>query len=237
MTGMPLCCLLVLLAQNVAPAPNSSASDLSAAIELAESGQNAAALVAMQKIAAANPEDHVTRLWIANVHMRMGHPDRAESVYRSVTVEDPRNVDALVGLGTALLHQDRISEALDALTRAEELAPESPDVVRALAGAYQLAGNDRRSISYRQRLVTMSPTTANMMLLEDARRAHGHRIETQAYDEDFTGSTPASARRKRRLIHAIDACLRYRGQFPGIRGDPHRRAGTAATKIRSQRRP
>ena len=202
MTGMPLCCLLVLLAQNVAPAPNSSASDLSAAIALAESGQNAAALAAMQKIAAANPEDHVTRLWIANVHMRMAHPDLAESVYRSVIVEDPRNVDALVGLGTALLHQDRISEALDELRRAEELAPESPNVVGALAGAYQLAGDDRRSISYRQRLVTMSPTTANVMLLEDARRTHGHRIETQAYDEDFTGPTPST--------HASDIAFNFR---------------------------
>src|SRR6185503_4558481 len=51
-------------------------------------------------------------------------------------------------------------------------------------------------------LVTMSPTTANVMLLEDARRAHGHRIETQAYDEDFTGPTPST--------HASDIAINFR---------------------------
>ena len=200
---MLLSLFLLLLAQEVAPAPNAGASsDLSAAIELAQSGQNAEALVAMQKIAAANPEDLLTRLWIANVHMRMGHPELAEPVYRSIAVEDPNNVDAWVGLGTALLHQDRIVEGLDALKRAEEIAPENPGVVGALAAAYQLAGDDRQSIAYRQRLVTMSPTRANVMLLEDARRAHGHRFETQAYDEDFNGPTQST--------RASDIAINYR---------------------------
>jgi YaiO family outer membrane protein len=195
--------LFLLLAQNVAPASNAAAAaDLSAAIELAQSGQNAEALVAMQKIAAANPEDLLTRLWIANVHMRMGHPELAEPVYRSIALEDPDNVDAWVGLGTALLHQDRIVEGLDVLRRAEQIAPENPNVVGALAHAYQLAGDDRRSISYRQRLVTMSPTTTNVMLLEDARRSHGHRIETQAYDEDFSGPTQST--------RASDIAINYR---------------------------
>jgi len=189
---MLLSFLLVLLAQDIAPSPNAAGSDLTAAIELAQSGRNAEALVAMQKIAAANPEDHVTRLWIANLHMRMGHPNLAEAVYHRIVVEDPQNVDAWVGLGNALLHQDRIVEALDALTRSEEIAPENPTVVGALANAYQLAGDDRRSISYRQRLVAMSPTKTNVMLLEDARRAYGHHLETQAYDEDFTGPTQST---------------------------------------------
>ena len=188
---MLLSLFLLLVTQEVAPAPNSaSPSDLSAAIELAQSGQNAEALAAMQKIAAANPEDQLTRLWIANVHMRMGNPELAEPVYRSIAIEDPDNVDAWVGLGTALLHQDRIAEGLDVLRRAEEIAPENPNVVGALAAAYQLTGDDRRSISYRQRLVTMSPTRTNVMLLEDARRAYGHRIEAQGYGEDFSGPTP-----------------------------------------------
>jgi Tfp pilus assembly protein PilF len=199
--GMLLSLFFLLLAQDVAPAPN-AAADLSAAIELAQAGRNAEALVAMQKIAAANPEDHLTRIWIANVHMRMGHPNLAEAVYRGVVLEDPRSVDAWIGLGMALLHQDRITEALEVLARAEEMAPENPNVVSALASGYQLAGDDRRSISYRQRLVAMSPTKANAMLLEDARRTYGHRIETQAYDEDFTGPTQST--------RASDIAINYR---------------------------
>ena len=189
---MLLSFFLLLLAQDVAPPPSAASSDLSAAIELAESGRNAEALTAMQKIAAAHPEDLLARLWLANVHMRMGHPEVAEPVYRSIILEDANNIDAWLGLGSALLHQDRIVESLDALTRAEQIAPENPNVISALASAYQLAGDDRRSISYRQRLLTMSPTRANVMLLEDARRAYGHRIEAQAYDEDFSSPTPST---------------------------------------------
>jgi tetratricopeptide (TPR) repeat protein len=200
---MLLSFFLLLLAQDVAPAQTTAAApDLSAAIQLTESGRNAEALAAMQKIVAANPEDHLARLWIANVHMRMRNPKLAEPVYRSIVVEDPDNVDAWVGLGSALLHQDRIVEALDALTRAEQIAPENPNVVGALASAYQLAGDDRRSISYRQRLLTMSPTPANVRLLEDARRAYDHRIEIQAYDEDFTGPTQST--------RASDVAINYR---------------------------
>jgi len=190
---MLLSLFLLLLAQAAAPAPNAAApSDLSAAIELAKSGRNAEALVAMQKIAAANPEDHLTRLWIANVYMQMGQPEIAEPIYRSITLEDPGNGDAWIGLGTALLHENRVVESLAVLTRAEEIEPESPNVVGALASAYQLAGDDRRAIEYRQRLVTMSPTRSNVMLLEDARRAYGHRIEAQAYDDDFSSPTPST---------------------------------------------
>src|SRR4029453_15726563 len=126
----------------------------------------------------------------------------AEPIYRSIAIEDPDNVDAWVGLGTALLHQARIVKGLDVLRGAEEIAPEKPAVGGALASAYQLAGDDRRSISYRQRLVTMSPTRANVMLLEDARRAHGHRFETQAYDEDFSGPTQST--------RASDIAINYR---------------------------
>ena len=190
---MLLSLFVLLLAQDVAPTQNAAASaDLSAAIELAQSGRNAEALVAMQKIAAANPEDRLTRLWIANVYMRMGQPELAEPIYRSIALEDPRNLDAWIGLGMALLHENRVVESLAALTRAEEISSENPNVAGALASAYQLAGDDRRSIEYRQRLVTMSPTRTNVMLLEDARRAYGHRIEAQAYDEDFSSPTPST---------------------------------------------
>src|SRR5258707_12955713 len=101
--GMLLSVFALLLAQNLAhPAPTAP-PDLPAAIQLAQEGRNAEALAALQKIVAANPEDHTARLWIASVHARMGHPDVAEAVYHSVVLEDPGNVDAWVGLGNVLL--------------------------------------------------------------------------------------------------------------------------------------
>ncbi len=189
---MLLSLFLLLLAQGVAPAINNIAPDLPAAIQLAQEGRNAEALAALQKITAANPNDHLARLWVANVHSRMGHPDLAAAVYHSIVLEDPRNVDAWIGLGNALLHQDEVIDGLDALKRAEQLAPQNLNVVAALASGYQLAGEDAQAIAYRQRLVTISPTPANLLSLQNARREYSNRVEGQTYDEDFNGSTPTT---------------------------------------------
>lgn len=183
---------LLLLAQDVAQAVNNVAPDLPAAIQLAQEGRNAEALAALQKIAAANPNDHLARSWIANLHDRMGHPDLAAAVYHSIVLEDPRNADAWLGLGTALLQRDEVADGLEALRRAEQLTPQNPNVVAALASGYRLAGEDIQSVGYYERLATMSPTPANVLALEDARRGYRNRVESQTYDEQFNGTTPAT---------------------------------------------
>ena len=151
--------------------------------------------MALQKIAASNPDDQLTRLWIASVHDRMGHPDLAEPIYHSIVLEDPRNVDAWIGLGAVLLQQDQIADGIDALKRAEELAPQNPKVLAALGSGYQLAGRSAQSMEYYQRLATTSPTPANMLTAETARREYRHRVESQTYDEQYNGTTPATPRR------------------------------------------
>ena len=66
---MLLSFFLLLLAQGVAqPGPTTVAVDLPSAIQLAQEGHDAEALSALQKIAAVDPNDHLTRLWIANVY-------------------------------------------------------------------------------------------------------------------------------------------------------------------------
>jgi YaiO family outer membrane protein len=183
--------VLLALAQVAAqPVPNASPGDINAAVQLVQEGRNAEALVALQKIAAADPNDHLARLWIASVHARMGHPELAEAVYRSIALEDPTNVDAWVGLGTVLLEQDRVSEGLIALKRAEDLAPQNAAVWSALASGYRLAGEDRQSMAYYERLNTSSPTVSNQLNLENARREYRHRFESQSFGEHYNGSTP-----------------------------------------------
>jgi Tfp pilus assembly protein PilF len=210
---MLLSFLLLLLAQDVAqPGPNTVAVDLPAAIQLAQEGHDAEALAALQKIAAADPNDHLTRLWIANVYARMGHADTAEAIYHSIVLEDPRNVDAWVGLGTVLLRQDRVSQGLDALRRAEELAPQNPNVWAALASAYQLSGDTQQSLTYRQRLATVSPTVVNQMDLESARRDHGHHFESQTFGEDYNGRTPTTRGEDLALNYRVSETFRVIGR-------------------------
>src|SRR6185436_13886325 len=69
---------------------------------LARSGAHEEALKAFQALAAQNPDDIEARLWIARIHVLMGHPERAADVYQSIVAAQPQNVDALLGLGEAL---------------------------------------------------------------------------------------------------------------------------------------
>ena len=209
---MLLSLFLLLLAQDVAPAINNVAPDLPAAIQLAQEGRDAEALAALQKITAANPNDHLARLWVANVHSRMGHPDLAATVYHSIVLEDPRNVDAWIGLGNALLQQDEIIDGLDALKHAEQLAPQNLNVVAALASGYQLAGEDTQSVAYHQRLATISPTPANLLSLQNARREYSNRFEGQTYDEQFNGTTPSTKGADLAVNYRIFETLRALGR-------------------------
>jgi Tfp pilus assembly protein PilF len=181
---------LLLFAQGAAQTAVNTAADLPAAIQLAQEGHEAEALAALQKIAAVHPDDHLTRLWIANVQARMGHPELAEPIYYSIALEDPRNVDAWLGLGTVLLQMDRVSEGLDALTHAEQLAPRNPNVLAALGSGYRLAGDAPRSISYYEQLATTSPTVVNRLDLERARSERAHRLDSQTFGEQYSHTTP-----------------------------------------------
>ena len=229
---MLLSLFLLMLAQGATPqvAPNNIAADLPAAIQLAESGQNAQALAALQKIAAADPHDHLARLWIAQVHDRMGHPALAESVYHSIVLEDPRNVDALVGMGVTELEQDQVEAALDALERAEKLAPQNPNVLAALGDANRRAGRTDRSMTYFQRVAAISPTPAHQRALEQARREHGHRFDSQAYAEQFNGSTPDTRGSDLAVNVRLSETLRVagRGQLQTKFGRRENRAGGGA---------
>ena len=92
------------------------ASDQRAEAErMANSGNYAAALKQFQTIAAANPDDIEARLWIARLHARLGHPEHAVDVYRSILAVQPQHVDALIGLGQSLTTLGRLREASDAL--------------------------------------------------------------------------------------------------------------------------
>jgi len=67
----------------------------------------------------------------------------AIALYREALEIDPVNAQALLGLGQALAEQNHHAAALDALTRARELAGDSAELLTAMARA--AARIDRRS--------------------------------------------------------------------------------------------
>jgi Tfp pilus assembly protein PilF len=224
--------LVLMLAQVPVPQPppGNVAADLPAAIQLSQQGHDAEALAALQKIAAANPSDWLARLWIARTYDRMGHPELAGPVYYSVLLEDPGNVDARVGVGVTLLEQDQVDAALEALERAEQLAPENPSVLAALADAHQRAGHTDRSLTYSEHVVAISPTLDNRLALERVRREREHRVESQTYDEQFNGNTAATRGSELAVNVRLSETLRVegRGQIQTKFGRREERAGGGA---------
>ena len=144
---------------------------------MANSGANAAALRQFQAIAAANPDDIEARLWIARLHSRMGHPEHAADVYRSILAGRPQHVEALVGLGNALVLLGRLKEAGDALNRAEALGADRPDVLTAQGKLHQAANHTTLALAYFLRAIALDPTNADARRAADRLRAsRAHRI-------------------------------------------------------------
>jgi len=150
--------------------PAATGPTFPAAVQAANDGRDLEALASFQQLASANLNDHAARLWIARLHARMGHQDLAEPVYRSVLLEDPGNIDAMIGVAAALLARDEPAEAVEVLDVALGLAPDNDEVLGALGRAESLAGRT----------------------LEGARRSYLHRVETRGSSEQFSGDTPDS---------------------------------------------
>ena len=159
---------------------------------MAAVGRDADALGAFRQLAARNPNDREARLWIARLHERMGNPDLAEPVYRSVLLEDPSSLDAALGLASTLLVREDAEETIDLLTAIEQRAPQNPNVLELLGRAHRLAGHQALAIDYFERALAIAPTGEHRLRLEDARRAYLHRVEARGFSEQFNGRTPDS---------------------------------------------
>ena len=71
------------------------------------------------------PHDVAARLDLALAYQASGDVGNAEIAFRSVVNDDPRNVDALTGLGSLMEQQNRLEEAELLLARAAKLQPAS----------------------------------------------------------------------------------------------------------------
>jgi len=214
--------LVTLLAEGPQAPPAASVPTFAEASQLAAEGRNADALAAFQRLAAINPGDHEARIWIARMHERLGRPAVAEAVYRSVLLEDPSNVDAMVGVGTTLIARHVADEAIDVLERAETLAPDNEAVLAALGRAHREAGDTVGAIGYFKRVVAMSPTEQHRLSLEDAQLSYLHRVEAHGLSEDFNTSTSNTSSGGVVVNYRLNDTFRVFG-----RGDAQRKFGVS----------
>jgi YaiO family outer membrane protein len=182
--------LLITLSLVCSSAGTALAQTAADAAQLADEGRDGEALAAFRQRAAQNPNDLEARLWIARLHERMGNPDQAESVYRSVLLEDPDNLEAALGVAATLLARDELDETIDLLEAIEEGAPQNATLLSLLGRAHRRAGREAQAIGYFERVVAIAPTDEHRFRLEDARLSYGHRIETRGFGEQFSGTSP-----------------------------------------------
>lgn len=178
---------LTLLASAQAPDQRAEAE------RMANSGAYAAALKQFQALAAANPDDIEARVWIARLHARLGRPEHAADVYRSILAVQPQHVDALIGLGNAFLWMGRLTEAGDALNRAEALAADRPSLLTAQGRLHQAANHNTLALAYYMRATALDPDNADARAAAAALQAsRAHRVELD-YDFQHVDAVPEEA--------------------------------------------
>jgi tetratricopeptide (TPR) repeat protein len=157
---------------------------------LAASGAYEEALKRFQALAAANPDDIPARLWIGRLHLRMGQPRRAAAVFESIVAADAKNVEALSGLGTALVDAGEMERAADALDRAEALAPDRQDVLAAQGRRHAALGRATLALAYYGKALAADPGNVEIRNLSQALRAsRAHRVTLGYNFQRFDSST------------------------------------------------
>jgi len=154
--------VLLLTTLLAAADPQAPAAPAAQPEDLAEAGNYKEALDGFRRRAAANPADLDARVWIGWLHERMGRPDLAEPVYRSIVLEAPEHVDAALRLASLLTKQKHHEEAVRVLERAKGAAPMDPELLTALGNAHLRV--DRKSElghAYLEMAAALSPESAN----------------------------------------------------------------------------
>lgn len=195
---------------------------------LARSGSHEEALKRFQALAAANPDDVAARLWIGRLHLLMGHPRRAAAVFDSIVAVQPQNLEALTGLGTALVDAGDLRGAADALNRAEAIAAEHVDVLAAQGRLHAADGRTTLALAYYGRVLAAEPGNTTIRAAADALRAdRAHRIEL-GYDFQMFDPGAGELHAGRVEVNArVSDMLRVfaRGQLLRYEGDDESRGG------------
>jgi YaiO family outer membrane protein len=151
---------------------------------LARTGRHAEALAAFERMAATDPADVESRLWIGRLQLWMGRTNDAEATFRAILQEHPADVDARIGLGSTLTRTNRTDEAIALLESTRADAGENADLSAALARAYRNAGRPRAALEQFARAHELAPNDPDILDgLEAVRRTYDHSIAVAGYGE------------------------------------------------------
>lgn len=111
-----------------------------AAVTLAQTGEFAQAIRAMQRSLALEPTYPPSHARLGSYHLSLGDLDAAERAFRTATTLDSSYPGGWVGLARVALQRDRSTEAIAILERLSKEDPDDRTFQQLLAGARQEAG-------------------------------------------------------------------------------------------------
>ena len=161
------------------------------------------------------PELHYN---LARVLVDLGMGGRALSEFEQAIALDPGRVEAYLGMGRGLLALGRWAPAREALDRAHELAPDDPDVLRALAELEDRSGHAEAARRWWSRLDARRPSADSARRLGELLRSTDPHRALEHFD--------ACAERDRSALDCVEAAATLllemgRAEEARVRLGPH----------------
>ncbi|PKO62799.1 MAG: hypothetical protein CVU24_02475 [Betaproteobacteria bacterium HGW-Betaproteobacteria-18] len=108
----------------------------------------------------ARPSDATFYYNLGKIHQDLGQPAGAVWCYRQALLRQPDFVDAMLGLGTVLMVDNRLDEAIDSYLQAISARPDCADAYYNLGTTLQAKGQLQKAVAnYRQALL-LNPSIA-----------------------------------------------------------------------------
>jgi len=151
---------------------------------MARAGDTLRALEAFRALAAANPDDFDSVVWLGRLLTRVGRRAEAIDLLQDVITRSPRHVDARVALGAALLTSGRADDAYAVVQDAEALAPDSADVLALKGRILRHLGHPGEAYVALDAAHALSPRDEDISLVrERTRRMIAHRAHVSIAQE------------------------------------------------------
>ena len=122
----------------------------------------------------------------ADKQLENGRTNEARKLYEKALQMDPRNVEALTGLGYADLDRERFMSAVDNFRKALDVVPDYGEAIIGMAESYKVRGEREKAVEYYQRYIKVLPGGAKASMA----RANLRDLQVSAKPEPKPESKP-----------------------------------------------
>ena len=161
------------------------------------------AKLAMDRALGLAPEDLVVRIAEGDYYrMALADYERAAQAFAKVLQAAPHNVDALNGLASVYLYQDRAAERVALIERALTVEPRSFGALKGLKFHYVIYRHYDRALAYQQKLIDLRPNDISLQ----AERQRIEYLRTGTWDayDTWRSRLPERAEGKFLMVRNMD---------------------------------